>query len=268
MPGFIIDLDGTLYSGNNPILHADTFIQQLKKNNHPFLLMTNNSTRTAEEICSHVFEVCGFSVEPEQILTSAHAAIRYVQTHISGNRVYLIGQNGLYQAFQQAGYEIVTEQNYDIITGQVDAVVQGYDQQFNYGKLTNAVSLILNGAQFILTNPDHLVPTERGMLPAAGSIGAAIQKASGVEPVVIGKPSSIIMEYAIERLGLPAEEIWMVGDNIGTDIAGGHHAGCKTCLVLTGLATSDNLNELIAKTGTKPDYVANHLLDLYDHLTT
>ncbi len=258
MPGFIIDLDGTLYSGKQPILHAKTFLNLLTGKKLPFLLLTNNSTRTSEEICAHVFEICGFAVDPHQILTSAHAAVRYVQTHITGNRVYLIGQDGLNQAFLEAGYHIENEQ--------VDAVIQGYDQEFNYEKLTCAVRAIMKGASFILTNPDHLVPSDKGMLPAAGSIGAAIQKASGVEPIVIGKPSNIILQYAIDALNLPAGEIWMVGDNMGTDILGGYRAGCKTCLVLTGLATPDNLEELISSTGVRPDYVANHLIDFYEHI--
>jgi 4-nitrophenyl phosphatase len=140
-----------------------------------------------------------------------------------------------------------------------DYVVQGLDRQFTYEKLKQAVRHILSGAESVLTNPDLLLPTENGLNPGAGSIAAAIEAASGRKPVLIGKPSKIIMDYAIERIGLPATDIWVVGDNLATDIAGGVAAGCKTALILTGVTTQDNKDELMRLNGVTPTVTADHL---------
>ncbi|MNC65751.1 putative hydrolase YutF [compost metagenome] len=116
---------------------------------------------------------------------------------------------------------------------------------------------------YIQTNPDHLLPKENGPIPGSGAIGAAIRTAAETEPVVIGKPSSIISRYGIELLGLPPEDIWMVGDNLRTDIAAGAAAGTRTALVLTGLAGPHNYEALIESTGIRPDVSVHHLMDFY-----
>lgn len=258
MPGFIIDLDGTLYAGTKPIRNARAFIQQLEKHSYPYLLMTNNSSRTVEEIREHIATVLDIEISLDHLFTSSQATLRYVQSLTDVKRIYLIGQNGLSQVFREAGYELVEEQ--------ADAVVQGVDNLFSYDKLTGALRAILGGAAYILTNPDHRLPTESGLLPEAGSISAAIERASETKPVLIGKPSTLIMEYAMDILGLPAKDIWMVGDNLQTDIAGGLAAGCQTCLVLTGLATPDNVDALIAQTGIRPSLIVNDLSSLLSHI--
>ncbi|MFE5320379.1 TIGR01457 family HAD-type hydrolase [Paenibacillus sp. NPDC056579] len=254
MPGFLLDLDGTLYHGDSPIAGAASFIQWLKEQGYPYLFVTNNSSRTPEQVVEHFAKV-GIEASPEEVLTSSQAAALYMQERKLGNRAYIIGENGLQQAMRDAGFESVTE-------GQADFVVQGIDRSFNYELLAEAVSRIRAGAEFVLTNPDHLLPWNNELRPGAGSIGASIERASQTEPVVIGKPSPIIMNYAIRKLGLPAEQIWVVGDNLLTDIRGGIAAQCRTALVLTGLISRDTLQEQLQRTGFEPDLVCDSLTDL------
>ena len=102
-----------------------------------------------------------------------------------------------------------------------DYVVIGLDWQVDYEKFAIATLAIQKGAHFIGTNPDLNIPTERGLLPGAGSLIALVEAATRVEPVIIGKPKSIIMDKAIEHLGLAREEVVMVGDNYLTDIRAG-----------------------------------------------
>src|SRR5690606_5726372 len=128
------------------------------------------------------------------------------------------------------------------------------------------VQFIRDGAAYVQTNPDLLLPTDGGFIPGAGSIGAAIQAASGAVPVVIGKPSTIIMNDAISLLGLPAERIWVVGDNVSTDIKAGVMAGCRTALPLTGLTTRDNLEEMLERAGVTPDLTGDDLASLLDDI--
>ncbi len=255
MPGFIIDLDGTMYAGRNPILYADEFIGALRSEGWPYLFLTNNSTVHPGEVAALLEELTGIPVAPGEVLTSGMAAARYIRLHGQGNRVLCIGEQALQETLAAAGFVLTAESP--------DYVVQGIDREFTYAKLTQAVNAIRGGAMYIQTNPDHLLPKENGPIPGSGAIGAAIRTAAETEPVVIGKPSPIISRYGIELLGLPPEDIWMVGDNLRTDIAAGAAAGTRTALVLTGLAAPHNYEALIESTGIRPDVSVHHLMDFY-----
>lgn len=258
MPGFIIDLDGTIYAGKDPIPYADEFIHSIKRHGWPYLYLTNNSSANPKQVASKLQDITGIETDESHVLTSAIAAARYIKEQNKGSRVFCIGEAGLREALDEAGLER-TEHN-------PDYVVQGIDREFTYAKLEQAVRHIRAGASFIQTNPDHLLPSDGKLMPGAGSIAAAIKTASEAEAVVIGKPSRIIMQYAIERIGLPEHDIWVIGDNIRTDIGGGVAAGCRTALSLTGLATPDNYRTLIEQTGIQPDFCCSSLMELYEHL--
>ncbi|RAV04062.1 HAD-IIA family hydrolase [Paenibacillus sp. YN15] len=255
MPGFIIDLDGTMYAGRNPILYAGEFIRAIRDEGWPYLFLTNNSTVYPGEVAALLEELTGVPVAKEEVFTSAMAAARYIGLHGQGNRVLCIGEQALQETLAEAGFLLTAEAP--------DYVVQGIDREFTYAKLAQAVSAIRDGAVYIQTNPDHLLPKENGPIPGSGAIGAAIRTASETDPVVIGKPSPIISRYGIELLGLPPEEIWMVGDNLRTDIAAGAAAGTRTALVLTGLSKPHNYEALIESSGIRPDVSLHHLMDFY-----
>nr|WP_223192851.1 TIGR01457 family HAD-type hydrolase [Paenibacillus sedimenti] len=255
--GFLIDLDGTLYRGRKPIPHAAAFIRMLNEKGLPYLLVTNNSSRTPEQVAGHMREL-GIEVLAAAVYTSSQAAAQYMAEQRQGNRVHMIGEAGLQIALEAAGF-LLNE-------GTPDYVVQGIDRSFSYAKLTEAVRRLQNGATYVLTNPDRMLPSDGGLMPGAGSLAAAITAASGVEPVVIGKPSPIIMAYAIGRLGLPAADVWVIGDNAATDIRGGVMAGCRTALVLTGVATPANAHEQLALAGVTPDLICEDLQDFVKQL--
>lgn len=257
MVGFLIDLDGTMYSGNAIIPHADAFIKLLKTNKIPYLFVTNNSSRTPEMVAEHLRHL-GIEAEPDDVYTSAQAASQYIVERQTGHRVAFVGETGLEQALLRAGLELTD--------CQPEFVVQGIDKQFSYQKLKTTVRHIRGGATYILTNPDHLTPSDDGDMPGAGSIAAAIQTASQVQPIVVGKPSPIIMNYAVRKMGLPPETIWVAGDNLVTDIGAGQAVGCNTALVLTGLAKQETWAEQVERTGIRPDLVCNHLMDLAERL--
>lgn len=251
MNGFLIDLDGTLYRGHEPIPGAAAFLQWLQQEQLPYLLVTNNSSRTPEQVAEHL-QALGMKVPAAAVYTSSQAAAQYLTEQRAGQRVHMIGEDGLRIALDAAGFAM------DGATTP-DYVVQGIDRSFTYGKLTEAVRHLKHGATYVLTNPDRLLPSDGGLMPGAGSLAASITAASGVEPVVIGKPSPIIMAYAIDRLGLPSADVWVIGDNVHTDIRGGAMAGCRTALVLTGVATPDNVHEQLASAGLTPDLVCTDL---------
>lgn len=255
--GILIDLDGTLYHGKIRIDGADTLIRRLQEQRIPYLFVTNNSSRTPEQVACHLTEM-GIPAKPDEVCTSSLAAAHYISGESPGAKVAMIGEQGLRHALESAGLTLVKDAP--------QYVVQGIDRNFNYDSLMQAMRWIQGGAISVLTNPDLQLPSDTGLTPGAGSIGAAIEAASGVKPIVIGKPSSILMKFAIDRLGKSPEETIVLGDNIRTDIAAGAHAGCKTVLVWTGVTTEHNMKAHIQAAGVSPDYVCRDLQEAADLL--
>src|SRR5690606_2999872 len=145
---------------------------------------------------------------------------------------------------------------------QPDIVVQGIDRSFTYEKAIKAVQAIRDGATSIMTNPDLLLPANGGFIPGAGSIGAMLKAASGKEPVIIGKPSRILIQYALDKLNCAAEQALVVGDNMLTDIRSGVEAGCDTVLLYTGLTTPANVEEYRKLAECEPTYCYTDLYEL------
>ncbi|WP_127575121.1 TIGR01457 family HAD-type hydrolase [Paenibacillus barengoltzii] len=254
---YLIDLDGTLYHGPQMIPGADELISALRAQRIPFLFVTNNSSRTPEEVAAHL-KAMGISAQAEEVCTSAVAAAKYIAEEQPGCKVAAIGETGLIKALEDAGLQIVLEHP--------DVVVQGIDRHFTYETLTRAARWIRSGARYILTNPDLLLPSQDGLMPGAGTISAAVQAASGVKPTVIGKPAAPLMDFAIAQLGLEASEVAVIGDNLNTDIAAGKHAGCGTILTLTGVTTADNLPDYVKSSGVEADVVCRDLAEVRERI--
>ncbi|ANS74639.1 HAD family hydrolase [Paenibacillus yonginensis] len=251
--GFLIDLDGTMYHGSKRVAGADELIAELNKQNIPFLFVTNNSSRTPGEVADSLRGM-GIQAQADQVCTSAVGAARYLAEREPGARVAVVGEAGLVAALEEAGLEVTEDCP--------EYVVQGIDRSFTYETLRKAVEWITGGAVYILTNPDLLLPGQDGLAPGAGTLSAAIQAATGVKPVTIGKPESILMLQAIEQLGLTAAETAVIGDNMLTDISAGSRSGCGTILTLTGVTTSDNLEHYKELTGITPDQIFGNLYEL------
>jgi 4-nitrophenyl phosphatase len=231
--GALIDLDGVVYTGSEPIPGAAAFLAHARERGLRFLLVTNNSTASPDVVAQRLAAM-DIPVQPGEVLTSGQAAAAYVRQHSPAPaRVRIIGETGLYQAAREEGL-IATEDGEP-----VDWVLAGLDRAFTYEKLTAATRAIRTGARFVATNADALLPIEGGqVIPGAGSIVAAIQTATATEPVVVGKPQPALFEHGLRRLGgLGAAEVAMIGDRIDTDVLGGQRAGLRTILVLSGVTT-------------------------------
>ncbi|KRN52637.1 HAD family sugar phosphatase [Fructobacillus fructosus KCTC 3544] len=235
---YLIDLDGTIYHGKNPIPEAKRFVHRLQEANIPYLFVTNNSTKTAEAFAEDLTRLHGIKTSKEQVYTSAMATADYVASDSFKKglkKVYLIGEAGLEEAFTRPEIQLVS---YD----QADYVVMGLDRSFTYQKLMEATFAIQRGARFIATNADTNLPSEKGMLPGAGSLVAALKTATGVAPTIIAKPEAPIMQGALKRLNNPKKPI-MVGDNYQTDILAGIQNGLATLLVYTGVSTKEQIQQ-------------------------
>jgi 4-nitrophenyl phosphatase len=232
--GLLIDLDGVVYTGSEPIPGAAGFLAEARRRGLKFLLVTNNSTTSPELVAERLHNM-HIEVTPQEILTSAQAATAYVSAHAErGARVRIVGEAGLRQAALEEGLYIVDD-------GQTraDWVIAGLDRAFDYEKLTSATRAIIAGARFVATNADALLPVEGGqVVPGAGSIVAAIHTATNIAPIVVGKPEPALFEHGLRRLGgLAPEQVAMIGDRLETDVVGGHRAGLRTILVLSGVTT-------------------------------
>lgn len=142
------------------------------------------------------------------------------------------------QAMRQAGFNLISDSSQPAA-----AVVAGIDQTLTYEKLKHAAFLIQRGARFVGTNGDLTFPAEEGLAPGAGAILAAIEAATGVKPVLIGKPERLMFDVAVQKLGSNPARTAMLGDRLETDILGGQRAGLKTILVTTGVDTEESIRE-------------------------
>jgi 4-nitrophenyl phosphatase len=257
--GLLIDLDGVVYTGSEPILGAAGFLAEARRRGLKFLLVTNNSTTSPELVAERLHHM-GIEVTPQEVLTSAQCAVAYVSAHAErGARVRIVGEAGLRQAALEEGLHIVDD-------GQAiaDWVIAGLDRAFDYEKLTSATRAIIAGARFVATNADALLPVEGGrVIPGAGSIVAAIQTATGVTPVVVGKPEPALFEHGLMRLGgLAPQQVAMIGDRLDTDIVGGQRAGLRTILALSGVTTEAEALQACRR----PDAIADDLAHVADVL--
>lgn len=239
--GYMIDLDGTIYRGKEKIPAAKRFIERLQEHDIPFLFVTNNSTQAPIKVVENLANNFDIHVKEENVYTSALATADYIADLNKDKRsVYVIGEAGLKQAILDKGFRF-EETN-------PDYVVVGLDYDVTYHKFELATLAIKRGAKFIGTNADTNLPNERGLVPGAGSVIALVECSTQQKATYIGKPETIIMEKALERLGLPKDEVVMVGDNYMTDIKAGINFGIDTMLVYTGVST----RELVRKQEIAP----------------
>ncbi|MCA6213567.1 HAD family hydrolase [Thermococcus bergensis] len=259
MIGIIFDMDGVIYRGKEPIEGAKEVIEFLKENGIPFVFLTNNSTRNAR-MYKEKLQKMGIDVEEEQIVTSGYATARYLAKNFEKGNVFVIGGEGLVEEIKSIGWPVISVENAKERWREVKYVVVGLDPKLTYEKLKYGCLAIRNGALFIGTNPDTTYPSEEGILPGAGSIIAALKVATEKEPLIIGKPNKPVFEVVKEKLN--ADEIWVVGDRLDTDIAFAKRINAKAIMVLTGVNTLKD----IEKSEIKPDVVMPSIKELIKYL--
>lgn len=249
----VLDMDGVLWRDTQALLDMPTFFQVVKELGLPIVFATNNGTRSVSMYVERL-EGFGVSVEPWQIVNSASATADYLARRFpQRGPIFTVAENGVIDALRETGFEPVTEEVEGIL-----AVVAGMDRKATYEKMAIATLLIRSGVPFIGTNPDLTFPIPRGLVPGAGAFITFLEAASGVTPVMIGKPEPYLYQFAMERLGVAPAETLAVGDRLETDILGGQRAGCPTMLVLSGVTTV----EQAACWTPQPDLILPNLADL------
>ncbi len=232
MFGVLIDMDGVIYRGSDPIPGAIEFVNTLVEQEVPFLFLTNNSQRTHLDIAMKISRL-GFRVGPEQVYTCGMATARFLARQKPGCTAFVLGETGLTTALNGCGIAVVDKDP--------DFVVVGEGRTYTFEMLEQATNLVLKGAKLIATNMDPNCPTATGTRPGCGAVVRLLEEATGIKAFSIGKPNPIMMRDARKILGFDAANTFMVGDTMETDILGGLQLGYHTILVLSGGTTEKSL---------------------------
>jgi glycerol 3-phosphatase-2 len=240
----LFDLDGVLYRGDEPVPGAPETMDALREAGAHVVFLTNNSSRTPEQVSAKLGAM-GIHSAPAEVVTSATATADLLAVR-GGGTAFVMGGDGVVGALRDAGLRVV-----DGEPEAVDLVVVGIDDDLTYARLRTACLLVRRGASFVATNADPTFPaTGRELWPGAGALVAAITTATGVEAEVVGKPHAPLFHAALRRAGVLNPLV--IGDRLDTDIAGAAALGWDSLLVLSGVATEDE----VAESSVRPTYVA------------
>ncbi len=231
MTTWALDLDGVLWTGKVPIPGSAAAVTHLLARGHDVVFVTNNSFATVAE---QEAKLAAMGIDaPGRFISSAMAGANLVEP---GERVFVLGGPGIAEAVQARGATLVDATSVEV--GSIDAVLVGLDWQLSYDRLRVATQAVSSGARFVATNTDPTYPTEHGFYPGAGAIVASVAAATGVEPLVAGKPHDAQAALVRERFG---SEGIMVGDRPETDGAFAVALGYRFGLVLSGVVSEDDL---------------------------
>ncbi len=228
---WILDMDGTVYLGNQLFPETLPFLQRIRESGATYLFFTNNASRAKDTYVTRLNGM-GIPAGPENILTSAETTIAFLKQHRPGKSVYVVGTPDLIRSFEDAGIRVEED---------APIVVASFDTTLTYDKLEKACRYIREGAEFISTHPDFNCPVEGGFIPDSGAICALITASTGKLPRYFGKPYEDTLQIIEEFSGVAREDMVVVGDRLYTDIALGAKHGVASVLVLSGETTLEDL---------------------------
>lgn len=250
----LLDLDGVVYRGKNSVAGAVEAIRQAKDLGKKVGYITNNASRTPEQISQQLIDF-GIEVLPTEIIGSAEAAAKLLASKLSSGKVLVVGGEGLRTEVSKLGFDVV-----DSASDGPVAVLQGFSPSVGWPQLAEAAFAIQAGAIWIATNQDWTIPLERGIAPGNGTLVGAVHTAVGILPEFAGKPFRPIFDAALQQLGV--RNPLVIGDRLDTDIKGAIGAGLSSACVLTGIAGRKEL--LGARSDERPDFIISDLSSLFD----
>ena len=251
---FLLDMDGTLYLGNQLFDSVTDFLALIKERGGRYMFLTNNSSKSADAYVEKLGKL-GIKAEPKDFFSSTEATIRYLlKNGYKDKKIYAFGTRSFRKQLADAGLNITDKYAKDIAV-----LLCGFDTELTFEKLDDASRLLFDGVEFIATHPDWVCPTEYGSVPDCGSVCQMLTIATGKKPLVIGKPKPEMVYAALEVSGFKGEEAIMIGDRIYTDIACGVNAGIDTILVLSGETTAEDA----AKSDIVPSRICADIKEIY-----
>ena len=222
--GFLIDLDGVVYVGDAPLPGAPEAISELRRQGKGILFVTNDSRSSREQFRTKLAHMA-IDVREDDILTAGRATAEYIVRHEShAGRAYVIGTEALKAEARAVGLVVDTKPE------ESDVVIVGGHEAFNYDELRTAARLVRQGARLYAPGRDATFPMPDGPWPGTGAVLAAVETASGVSAVVVGKPERHMFDTARELL-VGHDRLVVIGDRVDSDIEGGQRAGIATILI-------------------------------------
>ena len=247
---FILDMDGTIYLGNELFSFTKDFLKKVEETGREYYFFTNNSSKSQQDYIEKL-ERFGIRIKRQQMMTSTHVISRYLKQHYEGKSVYVVGTLSLIQEFQYFDMNLTDEDP--------DIVVLGFDTTLTYEKLSKACHYIRNGCTYFGINPDWNCPMEGGtFIPDCGSMAKLIEASTGRFPEFFGKPSKHTLDYIIQQTGYEPDEIAIVGDRLYTDIAVADQSDVTSILVLSGESTRED----VKTSDVKPDVILEDLSEI------
>ena len=252
LQGALVDLDGTVYRGDQLLPGADEGIAALRAAGIDVQFLSNNPSKRPATYREKL-RAFGIPVADDEIITSSVVTADYLSTHYPDATVLVIGEGALVDVLVEYGVH-VTETPDD-----VDIVLASMDLSFDFETMSTALDALDEDTIIAATNPDRTCPVAGGEIPDAGAVIGAIEGMTGRHPdLVFGKPSSITVDFALGRLGVEPEACLMIGDRLETDGRMGERAKLSTAIVLTGITGRADLIDA----DPQPTYVLDSLGDV------
>jgi glycerol 3-phosphatase-2 len=251
----LLDLDGVVYLGGTAIPGAAEALRKASEAGQRLAYVTNNAFRTPAAVAALLTSL-GVPAGPQDVVTSAQAAARLLAERLpAGAPVLVVGGSGLRMALRERGLRPVST-----AADKPRAVVQGYGPGIDYAMLAEGGLAVAAGALFVASNADLTIPSRRGSAPGNGSLIQVIATATGVQPLVAGKPEPPLHKESVLRTG--AKNPLVVGDRLDTDIEGAHRVGADSMLVLTGV--TGVAEAVLAPESQRATYLAEDLSGLLE----
>lgn len=218
--GYLFDLDGCLYEGDRPVAGAVDLVAGLRARGKKVAFLSNNSTLGADQV-AHKLRQMGIDAAEDEVLVPTDWAGEFLRSRFGLVSVYPIGSARIHRAIGSTGHRLVDDPE-----GPCDVVFVARDLDFTYQKVETAARYLQAGAALVTANPDLSHPEKGGLqVPETGALAASIASVTGARHQTLGKPGPYLFGKALDRLGLRPEQVVMVGDNLGTDMAGARAAG-------------------------------------------
>ncbi|MBY9002701.1 MAG: HAD-IIA family hydrolase [Candidatus Lokiarchaeota archaeon] len=258
----IFDLDGVIYRGTDLIPNVDKIIQRLTDLSIKIAYNSNNSTKTRQMYADHL-KTFNISSKSSDFYTSASITSEEITRIKPNSNIFVIGEIGLREELKAKGHKIISsESDYS----EVDFVIVGLDRNFNYNDLAIAQRCILEGkALFYATNDDATLPVKNRFLPGAGVMVKALEVCTGKKPIAtFGKPQPSGIELILRENNISPKHALMFGDRLNTDIIAGNRAGVTTLLVLTGVTSSKDVEDVKKDPTNDRNLLPNMIIDNLD----
>ena len=251
----LIDMDGTVYSGDSAIEGVNKALEFLRENDIETVFLTNYGGRKREKY-SEKLEELGLDISRDEIVTSGWLTGQYLSENIPDSRIFVLGEKGLKDELIEANLDLTVEPD------SAEVLVVSNKHDLDYDDLVEIVQGVKNDVEILGTNPDETIPGDDGLIPGAGTVISAVETMLGKEAKIIGKPSKNAVDTVTGLKDVEPEKCLMIGDRLNTDVLMANENGMRSILVLSGVTDRETLEN----SDISPDFVLDSIADLKEEI--